>query len=85
MYYVVTDLDDPKATFIQIRATDEEKAAVKAAAKLDGMQMSPFIMQLVTQRIEEIRSRNPPAFAELKDRILTQKKQSVPLLKEKAK
>lgn len=85
MYYVVTDLDDPKGVFIQIRVTDEEKAAVKAAAKLDGVKMSPFIMQLVTQRIEEIRSRNPPAFTDLKDRILSQKKQTIPLLKEKAK
>lgn len=83
MYFVVTR--KRKGDFLQIRVTDDIKATVETVAEMDGLDMSNLVRFLVNRRAAELRTDRAREFDNIRERILSEKKQSIPVLKEKAK
>lgn len=74
-----------KKAILNLRVKPEVRDEFAIAAELRGASMSGLIHQFIVRTIREEKEISPNAFHSVKPVKQSQKKQSVPLLKEKAK
>lgn len=83
MNVVVTD--QIKGKWLQIRIDEDIKADVKVVAKLRGLSMSALVHSMLVKAVREEKAVSPDAFHNISDKPLSGKKQTIAVLKEKAK
>ena len=75
----------PKSTSINLRITPEFREQLEALAAYRGLTMSGMAHSLLTRALRKEQESEPEAFTSVKAKTVSGRKQTIPVLKGKAK